>query len=147
MREKAFKTWRTIPPPKRGEFVRRVGEKLRERKADLATLVSLGEVLSLTDRAGLDPETVLDAMGMGPLASFVGRWRDRLTAPEARIDFRLVLARKDLALALEEARATGLDPRLLQAALAICDDAIAAGYGDADNTAVVRHLRTGEGRP
>src|SRR2546428_8666481 len=29
-----FKTWRTLPAPKRGEFVRRVGQKLRERKAD-----------------------------------------------------------------------------------------------------------------
>jgi 3-hydroxyisobutyrate dehydrogenase-like beta-hydroxyacid dehydrogenase len=121
--------------------------KLANNAAGMSTLVSLGEVLSLTDRAGLDPETVLDAMGMGPLASFVDRWRDRLTAEEARIDFRLVLARKDLALALEEARASGLDPMLLRAALAICDDAIASGYGDADNTAVVRHLRTGDGPP
>ncbi len=121
--------------------------KLANNAAGMSTLVSLGEVLSLTDRAGLDPETVLDAMGMGPLASFVDRWRDRLTAQEARIDFRLVLARKDLGLALEEARGNGLDPMLLQAALAICDDAIAAGYGDADNTAVVRHLRTGDGLP
>ncbi len=121
--------------------------KLANNAAGMSTLVSLGEVLSLTDRAGLDPETVLDAMGMGPLASFVDRWRDRLTAQEARIDFRLVLARKDLALALEEARANGLDLMLLRAALAICDDAIAAGYGDADNTAVVRHLRTGDGLP
>ncbi len=121
--------------------------KLANNAAGMSTLVALGEALSLTDRAGLDPESVLDAMGMGPLASFVDRWRDRLTAQEAHIDFRLVLARKDLALALEEAKANGLDPRLLRAALAICDDAIAAGYGDADNTAVVRHLRAGDGRP
>ena len=39
--EGAFKTWRLVPAPRRGEFVRRIGEKLRERKADLAALVTL----------------------------------------------------------------------------------------------------------
>ena len=40
--------------------------KLANNAAGMSTLVTLGEVLSLTDRAGLDPETVLDAIGMGP---------------------------------------------------------------------------------
>src|SRR2546421_7579622 len=35
----AFKVWRGVPAPVRGEFVRRIGNKLRERKADLAALV------------------------------------------------------------------------------------------------------------
>lgn len=57
----AFDAWRLIPPPRRGEFVRRIGEKLRERKADLAALVSweagkitqeaLGEVQEMIDIA------------------------------------------------------------------------------------------------
>src|SRR5437764_853 len=37
----AFKAWRLVPAPKRGEFVRRIGNKLRERKADLAALITL----------------------------------------------------------------------------------------------------------
>jgi aldehyde dehydrogenase (NAD+) len=37
----AFLKWRLVPAPRRGEFVRRMGEKLRARKADLGTLVSL----------------------------------------------------------------------------------------------------------
>lgn len=37
----AFKSWRNIPAPRRGEFVRRIGEKLRERKHDLALLLQL----------------------------------------------------------------------------------------------------------
>ncbi len=49
--------------------------KLANNAAGMSALVALGEVLSFTDRAGLDPETVLDALGMGPLASFVDRWR------------------------------------------------------------------------
>src|SRR6476619_5617731 len=37
----AFKKWRVVPAPKRGEFVRRVGMKLRERKTDLGKIVQL----------------------------------------------------------------------------------------------------------
>ncbi len=37
----AFVEWRTVPAPRRGEFVRRIGEKLRTHKAELATLVTL----------------------------------------------------------------------------------------------------------
>ena len=36
----AFKSWRLVPAPHRGEFVRRVGNKLRQHKTDLANLVS-----------------------------------------------------------------------------------------------------------
>ncbi len=55
----AFKTWRSIPAPKRGEVVRQVGVKLREYKQELGTLVSyemgkslqegLGEVQEMID--------------------------------------------------------------------------------------------------
>ncbi len=37
----AFKAWREVPAPIRGELVRRFGEKLREHKEDLAALVTL----------------------------------------------------------------------------------------------------------
>jgi aldehyde dehydrogenase (NAD+) len=55
----AFAKWRVVPAPVRGQFVRAFGEKLREHKADLATLVSweagkitqeaLGEVQEMID--------------------------------------------------------------------------------------------------
>lgn len=55
----AFKTWRTMPAPHRGEIVRQYGEKLREYKAPLGKLVSyemgkslqegLGEVQEMID--------------------------------------------------------------------------------------------------
>jgi len=43
----AFRVWRDVPGPIRGELVRRLGEKLREKKEDLAMLVSLecGKIL------------------------------------------------------------------------------------------------------
>ncbi len=57
--QEAFKVWRNIPAPKRGEIVRQFGEKLREKKAELGKLVSyemgksyqegLGEVQEMID--------------------------------------------------------------------------------------------------
>lgn len=57
--EEAFKFWRTLPAPKRGEIVRQFGEKLRIHKASLGKLVSyemgkslqegLGEVQEMID--------------------------------------------------------------------------------------------------
>ncbi len=38
--EEAFRAWRVVPAPQRGEFVRRLGIALREHQDDLATVVS-----------------------------------------------------------------------------------------------------------
>jgi aldehyde dehydrogenase (NAD+) len=45
--QQAFKTWRTMPSPKRGEIVRQIGDKLREHKEALGKLVSyeMGKIL------------------------------------------------------------------------------------------------------
>jgi aldehyde dehydrogenase (NAD+) len=45
--EEAFKTWRLVPAPKRGEIVRQIGNKLREYKEPLGKLVSaeMGKIL------------------------------------------------------------------------------------------------------
>jgi len=44
----AFRLWRAVPAPKRGEFVRLLGEELRAAKADLGLLVTIetGKILS-----------------------------------------------------------------------------------------------------
>lgn len=57
--ENAFKEWRMVPAPKRGEVVRQIGEELRKNKEALGTLVSyemgkslqegLGEVQEMID--------------------------------------------------------------------------------------------------
>jgi aldehyde dehydrogenase (NAD+) len=59
----AFKTWREVPAPVRGQLVKRWGQLLTEHKADLATLVTaevgkihseaLGEVQEMIDIADL----------------------------------------------------------------------------------------------
>ncbi|MDQ6917853.1 MAG: aldehyde dehydrogenase family protein [Candidatus Dormibacteraeota bacterium] len=45
--DNAFLRWRGVPAPRRGEIVRRLGEAFRERKEDLARLISLenGKIL------------------------------------------------------------------------------------------------------
>jgi aldehyde dehydrogenase (NAD+) len=46
--EEAFKYWRLVPAPQRGEIVRQIGQALREHKDDLGALVTLetGKLLS-----------------------------------------------------------------------------------------------------
>ena len=45
--QEAFKTWRLVPAPKRGDIVRQIGNKLREYKEPLGKLVSaeMGKIL------------------------------------------------------------------------------------------------------
>lgn len=126
-----------VGPPGAGAMV-----KLANNAAGMSTMSCLGEVLALTDRGGLDPEVVLDALAMGPLGSFVDRWRDKLTGRVTRVDFSLTLARKDLALALDEGSRLGLRLTLPEAAAARCDEAITAGRASQDNTSVVTEIRS-----
>jgi len=59
----AFRAWRTVPAPQRGELVRRIGNALREKKNDLGALTTmecgkiltegLGEVQEMIDMADL----------------------------------------------------------------------------------------------
>lgn len=44
----AFRTWRDVPAPRRGELIRLLGEELRSSKADLGRLVSIeaGKIIS-----------------------------------------------------------------------------------------------------
>ena len=45
--QSAFERWRMVPAPKRGEYVRRIGNAFRDKKADLGALVSMetGKIL------------------------------------------------------------------------------------------------------
>jgi aldehyde dehydrogenase (NAD+) len=49
---KAFKSWRAIPAPKRGEIVREIGDALRRNKQDLGKLVSYEMGKSLQEGYG-----------------------------------------------------------------------------------------------
>lgn len=55
----AFRAWRTIPGPQRGEFVRRVGNRFREFKAELASIISW-EAGKITQEALGEVQEVID---------------------------------------------------------------------------------------
>jgi 3-hydroxyisobutyrate dehydrogenase-like beta-hydroxyacid dehydrogenase len=116
--------------------------KLANNAAVMSALIGLGEVLALTDRAGIDADAVLDAMSRGPLGSLIERWRDKITGSVRRVDFRLALARKDLGLAVDDAERAGLRLLVTEAALVRLDAAVAAGRADDDNSAVVEVVRS-----
>ena len=115
--------------------------KLVNNAASTATLVALGELLALTDRAGLEIDAVLRGLEVGPLASLIERWRPRLKGEDQSSYFRLALARKDLAIAVDEAERKDTELTVAEAAAARCDEAIEAGLGDEDFGAVVPFLR------
>ena len=115
--------------------------KLVNNAASTATLVALGELLALTDRAGLGIDSVLQGLEAGPLASLIERWRPRLKGQDQASYFRLALARKDLALVFDEAEREGVDLSVAGTAAARCDEAIGSGLGDEDFGAIVPFLR------
>ena len=55
----AFSVWREVPPPLRGQLVRRFGELLREHKAELAELVTL-EAGKITSEALGEVQEMID---------------------------------------------------------------------------------------
>ena len=56
--DKAKKVWITVPAPARGELVRRIGERLREKKKDLAILISIEMGKILTESEGEVQEAI-----------------------------------------------------------------------------------------
>ncbi|HEY2966544.1 MAG TPA: NAD(P)-dependent oxidoreductase [Actinomycetota bacterium] len=115
--------------------------KLVNNAASIATLVALGELLALTDRAGLGIDAVLQSLEAGPLASLIERWRPRLKGEDQSSYFRLALARKDLAIVFDEAEREGTELTVAQTAAARCDEAIEAELADEDFGAIVPFLR------
>ena len=67
--------------------------------------------------------------------------RERLEDRYDRPDFRLELARKDLALVLDEAERAGVALTMVETAAARSDEALAAGLGPRDFGAVAGFLR------
>jgi 3-hydroxyisobutyrate dehydrogenase len=108
------------------------------------TAEGLGSSVALAHRLGLDTETVVDALGDGPIVS---PWESAKLQRIARDDyspqFALALALKDVHLALE---AVDADQFAALAALAgEWERAVDHGLGDQDLTVVTRALEGSEG--
>jgi 3-hydroxyisobutyrate dehydrogenase len=103
--------------------------------------VALGEALAFSHECGLDPVGAMHVLANGapgsPLVKTVGA---RMLARDYGVNFFLRLMRKDISYASEEARRHGVELRTAAAALARFDEAIAAGWADADFAAVAEAI-------
>ena len=103
------------------------------------TLQGLSEGLKFAEVAGLDGEALLAAIGGGAAQSWQMDNR-LLTMAERKFDFGFALdwMRKDLSIALEEAKAMGLELPLAEQVNAAYDRLSAAGHGREDTSALIR---------
>jgi 3-hydroxyisobutyrate dehydrogenase-like beta-hydroxyacid dehydrogenase len=104
---------------------------------------TLAEALVLAERAGVERELAYEVFASSAVAApFVAYKRAAYEHPEsAPVAFALDLVAKDLDLAAALAAAVGAQVPQLEINRRIVRDAIDAGLGDADMSAVARHLR------
>nr|WP_272903726.1 aldehyde dehydrogenase family protein [Xanthobacter agilis] len=82
----AFKVWRAVPAPRRGELVRLFGEELRAAKADLARLVTIEAGKILSEGAG----EVQEMIDICDFATGLSRQLHGLTIATERPDHRMM---------------------------------------------------------
>jgi 3-hydroxyisobutyrate dehydrogenase len=108
------------------------------------TAEGLGASLALAHRLGLGTETVVDALGGGPLVSpWESAKLQRIASGDYSPQFALALALKDVHLALD-----AVDARQFEALAALAREwerAVDHGLGDQDVTVVTRALEDPEG--
>lgn len=128
------------PPLRTGPLGSGAAAKLVANATLVGTMALLGETLALADALGLRRETTWDVLAATPLAAQAERRRPAVESGDYSPRFRLSLARKDAELVEEAAAAGGLDLPALAAAGEHLAAAEAAGLGDEDYTAVVKHI-------
>ncbi|MCT0207331.1 NAD(P)-dependent oxidoreductase, partial [Synechococcus sp. CS-1332] len=100
---------------------------------------AVAEALALGQRLGLPMEVVRQALLGGAAGSWALEHRGgSMLRGEFPLGFRVLLHRKDLAIALEAAAAGGLELPVARQVAAMEDDLIAAGHGDEDVSALAR---------
>lgn len=104
---------------------------------------AVAEAVTLAERSGVEPEITLDILAKGaagaPMLTY--RREQYLHPNEAPISFTVDLARKDMVLALEQARKTGAPTRQLERTLELMEDLVERGFGSADMGYVVEATR------
>jgi 3-hydroxyisobutyrate dehydrogenase-like beta-hydroxyacid dehydrogenase len=104
---------------------------------------ALSEALVLAEKAGIERTTAYEVFARSAVAApFVHYRREAFEHPgEVPVAFRLELAVKDLRYALELAADSGAGLPQTERSLAVLQDAVEAGYGDHDESAVAQYLR------
>jgi len=104
---------------------------------------AVGEAVALAEKAGVTPETTLDVLAKGAAgAPMLSYRREQYLHPDtAPISFTVDLARKDLVLALEQAKRTGAPYGQLERSLQLMEDLVEQGFGSEDMGYVVEASR------
>lgn len=100
----------------------------------------LGEAVALGDALGLPRQATWEVLGASPLAAQAERRRGPLEAGDPPLRFSLALAGKDAALVAEAAAGAGLRLPLASAANHWIAEAVAAGRGADDYSALLAHI-------
>lgn len=104
---------------------------------------AVGEAVALAEKAGVSPETTMDILAKGaagaPMLTY--RREQYLHPGTAPISFTVDLARKDLILAIEQAKRTGAPIGQLERTLELMQRLVEAGFGDQDMGYVVEASR------
>lgn len=131
--------------------VRRVGSlgsgaaaKLVANSTLLGVLAVLGEALLFGSALGLERDTLFEILSTTPVAAQAERRRPAIENDSYERRFALSLAAKDIELVLDAANAGGTDLKVARAAREWLNEAVAAGRGEDDYSAVLAHM-TGSG--
>ncbi|HEY5863370.1 MAG TPA: NAD(P)-dependent oxidoreductase [Casimicrobiaceae bacterium] len=101
-------------------------------------LAAAAEALALARRAGLDPAQVAEVVGASSGASWIfGDRVPRALAGDLAPRAATKILAKDVTIAVEFAARLGVDATFARAAQAAFDAAVSAGYGDADDAAII----------
>lgn len=110
------------------------------------TYLGVAEGLVLAMRAGLDAERVVAALGGGAARSWVLENRSRnMIADDYPLGFKVALHLKDVMIALEMARQSGVALPVTALAAQLENGLLAQGHGDDDVSALARTIRTWSG--
>ena len=108
---------------------------------------SLAEALALIEKSGLDAAKGFDILANGtPGSPLVKTLWPRMAAHDYTPNFPLRLMTKDLTYSLKEAGQHGVRLNMVATALENFKNAIAAGYGDKDFSAIVEPARQTDGK-
>ena len=104
---------------------------------------AVSEALVLAEAAGIERARAYEVFANSAIAApFVHYRQEAFLKPgQVPVAFRMVLARKDLDLALELAGGVGASLPQSELNRAVIEEAIEAGFGDHDMSAVAQHLR------
>jgi 3-hydroxyisobutyrate dehydrogenase-like beta-hydroxyacid dehydrogenase len=103
------------------------------------TYATVGEGIALAQAAGLPLRELLEALGAGAAGSWVLANRaGNMVDDRYPLGFKVSLHRKDVAIALDEARRLGVDMAVSGLVLAEEDELIRDGFGDEDVSALAR---------